>query len=247
MSSGVARYTTKELSKETWPDFERLFSQGGGWDFCACMFYQRGYHHSGKVCPTRASAHVRNLQEKRELVWQGSAHGILVYTNDEPVGWCQYGPIDELPIPGGQRLEKRAAPADHTSQWRITCIVTHKKHRRRGVAGIALAAALESIRRSGGGWVEATPIAHTYTPPQRYHQLVKAHSRDSTEAREYLTKWWPTLIVRGVGPVPAEWGGFGSRAGVGTVSMFERQGFEAVKIVRDTHVLMRRYISSPQP
>jgi hypothetical protein len=27
----ATRYTTRELSPETWPDFERLFSQGGGW------------------------------------------------------------------------------------------------------------------------------------------------------------------------------------------------------------------------
>ena len=35
-------YKTRELSPETWPAFERLFSQGGGWDFCGCMLFQGG-------------------------------------------------------------------------------------------------------------------------------------------------------------------------------------------------------------
>lgn len=240
MSSSAGRYTTKELSKETWPAFERLFSQGGGWDFCGCMLYQRGYHHSGKVCPTRAAAHARNLQEKRELVEQGGAHGILSYAGGEPVGWCQYGPVDELPIPGGGKVEKRVRVEDPASQWRVTCFVTHKQHRRKGIAGIALAAAVEAIREQGGGWVEATPIAHSHYDG-RYHQIVNTYGRDSAELQEYL-ETWPTRVVRGVGPVPATRGSFGGVSHPGTVSMFERQGFEAVKIVRDTYVLMRRHV-----
>jgi hypothetical protein len=31
---------TKELSKRTWPDYVRFFSQGNGWDHCGCTAYQ---------------------------------------------------------------------------------------------------------------------------------------------------------------------------------------------------------------
>jgi len=41
MPSEVLAYTTKELSTSTWPDFERLFSQKNGWDFCWCMHFHR--------------------------------------------------------------------------------------------------------------------------------------------------------------------------------------------------------------
>lgn len=84
----------------TWSDFERLFTQGNGWDFCACMLFQRGCHLPKSKFPTRADHQVRNLAEKKRLVQQGRAHGILVYADGEPVGWCQYGPVDELPVPG---------------------------------------------------------------------------------------------------------------------------------------------------
>jgi hypothetical protein len=84
-------YATKELARETWSDFERLFSPGRGWAFCACMLYQRGCHLDRKVFPDRASARIQNLAEKRALVEFGRAHGILVYDSGGAIGWCQYG------------------------------------------------------------------------------------------------------------------------------------------------------------
>src|ERR687892_2518836 len=87
-------FTTKELSKRTWPDYQRFFSQGNGWDHCACVHYQGVRKRGGSF------AHERdvNLAIKCDLVERGLAHGILVYDSKEPVGWCQFGPQDELPI-----------------------------------------------------------------------------------------------------------------------------------------------------
>ena len=150
-------YTTKELGPETWPDFERLFAPGTGWAFCACMFFQRGRHLRQAEFPGREAMRVQNQAEKRALVDEGRAHGALVYDDGEPVGWCQYGPLEELPIPGGGCTSRRIPPAGANVRWRITCFVTHVRRRRRGVAGVALRAALAAIRERGGGLVEAYP------------------------------------------------------------------------------------------
>ena len=53
----------------------------------------------------RDQMRVQNQLEKRALVRSGRAHGVLVYTGDEPVGWCQFGPVEELPLPGVTRLD----------------------------------------------------------------------------------------------------------------------------------------------
>jgi ribosomal protein S18 acetylase RimI-like enzyme len=45
--------------------------------------------------------------------------------------------------------------------WRITCFVVDKEYRRRGVASAGLRAALEAIRKKGGGLVEAYPVRKT--------------------------------------------------------------------------------------
>ena len=205
------------------------------------MLYQRGRHLSTKTFRTRAEQRVRNRQAKRELVEQGRAHGILVYANKEPVGWCQYGSVDELPLPGPGRQASRVRAHDPTSRWRITCFVTHQHHRGKGVASIALAAAIEAIRRQGGGWVEGCPIALA-SPfvDRRLRELLRTHGRDSAQVEAYLEgRGWPEVVVRGVGPVRAVRGSFGSVAHAGTLSMFEQQGFEAVRVVRGTNVLMR--------
>jgi ribosomal protein S18 acetylase RimI-like enzyme len=52
--------------------------------------------------------------------------------------------------------------------WRITCFVVDREHRRRGVAGLALKAALEAIRKRGGGVVEAYPIV-SWGASSEYH------------------------------------------------------------------------------
>ncbi len=57
--------------------------------------------------------------------------------------------IESSPLDGKDRL------------WRITCFVVDKQYRRRGVASAALKAALEAIRKKGGGLVEAYPVSKT--------------------------------------------------------------------------------------
>lgn len=100
-----------------------------------------------------------NRRRKRELVARGRSHGILVYSNGEPVGWCQYGEREELPrLDGDPSYRKLPLEDDATDVWRITCFVVDRRHRRRGVASTALKAALAAIRRRRGGLVEAFPI-----------------------------------------------------------------------------------------
>jgi GNAT superfamily N-acetyltransferase len=86
---------------------------------------------------------------------------MLVYAHGEPVGWCQYGTSQELPrIDNNPRYRKFADGNENERLWRITCFVVHKKFRRRGVARIALKAALATIQNVGGGLVEAYPTKH---------------------------------------------------------------------------------------
>ena len=105
----------------------------------------------------------RNRREKRTLVEKGQAHGVIIYSNGEPVGWCQYGRKEELPRidnrPRYRRLNLEDGP--DIRSWRITCFIVHENHRGHGVASGALEAALDAIRRKGGGLVEAYPVSKT--------------------------------------------------------------------------------------
>ena len=109
----------------------------------------------GGMTPTRVS---ESRRKKRILVEKGASHGVLVYANAEPVGWCQYGPKQELPrIDAGTIYKKLAIDHNGLRLWRITCFWVDRKYRNQGVVGAALAAALESMKKKGGGLVEAYP------------------------------------------------------------------------------------------
>jgi GNAT superfamily N-acetyltransferase len=158
-------YSTKELSVETWPDFEKLFRRkgiGDGW-WCWCMYHHELSHSSleSKLPRTRAEIAVRNRREKRTLVQSGRTHGIILYAKGEPIGWCQYGPKDELPRVGNRSMYRRLNLEDGSENrlWRITCFIVHEDHRGQGLASAALEAALDAIRKKGGGVVEAYPVS----------------------------------------------------------------------------------------
>ena len=155
-------YSTKELTKETLPDFERLLEThpAPGAFSCWCMYHKRARPFVVSKEPhSKVKRAARDREQKRELVETGRSHGILVFSKGEPVGWCQYGSREELPRFDRDRSSSKLAPKGETKKfWRITCFVVDREHRKRGVASAALKAALEAIRSQGGGLVEAYPI-----------------------------------------------------------------------------------------
>src|SRR5436309_12369081 len=115
---------------------------------------------------TRAERAVRNRRQKETLVRNGRAHGVIVYANRVPVGWCQCAPREELPRVDHVRNYRNLVPTDEKRKlWRITCFVVDKNYRKRGVASTALKAVLEGIRNKSGGLVEAIPVSKTDQGP----------------------------------------------------------------------------------
>ncbi len=142
-------FRVKPLSPATWPDFTRLVEKHNGiWGGCWCMsFHPEGVGHSKTA--------LQNRTEKERRVRDGHAHAALVYDGTAAVGWCQFGPADELPRIKNKRSYNAAIskPPD----WRITCFFVDRDCRRTGVASAALKGALQEIARLGGGRVESYP------------------------------------------------------------------------------------------
>src|SRR6516162_8586562 len=139
-------YTTRRLDTSTWAAFAELVERNNGiFGGCWCM----GYHPE----PSRTSAaHNRAAKERR--IQEGRAHAALVLDEDGAAqGWCQYGSPEEL----SNIKHRRAYDADPPPppDWRITCLYVDRRHRRQGIAHMALAGALDQIARAGGGLVEA--------------------------------------------------------------------------------------------
>jgi hypothetical protein len=153
------RYTTKRLAPDTWADFAALVEANNGvWGGCWCIgFHREGIGKDSTVAGNREAklAHVKN----------GSVHQILVYRGELCVGWCQYGPPAEVAtIKNAKTYQKDLVDLP---DWRIGCVFTGSGCRRQGVARAGLAAALNAIRQSGGGVIEAYPSNWTDVAPSQ--------------------------------------------------------------------------------
>ncbi|MFC7621757.1 hypothetical protein [Microlunatus sp. GCM10028923] len=240
MADRTGRLTTRELSMRTVADFEQFFWQVNG---CGCALYLFGRHLSpaasaaitgrrppaAGVRPAGRDWRTGELAAVKDLVRQGLAHGILVYADAEPVGWCHFGRADEVPVPRDDSIPRKRFARYPSTQWRITCLLTRIDHRRRGVAGTALAAAVAAIKKRGGGWIEATPISFPHRDTT-LRKVRREHGWNSTAVDEYLKDNWPSREIPGLGrvgacPVTAQ-----TMTNVGTLSMYEKLGFKPTKI-----------------
>jgi GNAT superfamily N-acetyltransferase len=173
----------------------------------------------------------RELSAVKELVHSGQAHGILVYADGKPVGWCHFGRADEVPLERDGKIPEHMFARDPSTQWRITCLTTLMKYRRQGVASTALAAAVAAIRKHGGGWIEATPMAFPHHDPT-VAQLRRTFGHRSPEVLDYLRQNWPSKELPGLGQVSACPATTRTLGHMGTMSMFEKLGFTPT--ARDT-------------
>ena len=145
----VTGFRTLALAPDTWPEFAALVDRDGGvWGGCWCM----GFHPEGFGDSARA-----NRDRKQQRVEAGSAHAALVFDGDQCVGWCQYGPVDELTRIKRKRPYEAGSAGEPPPDWRITCFYVGKGWRRRGVAATALRGALSLVGDAGGGRVESFP------------------------------------------------------------------------------------------
>ncbi len=80
----------------------------------------------------RGKTTAQNRAEKECRAGEGQAQAALVYDGPDCVGWCQFGPVDELLRIKHRRayVDGRPAPPD----WRITCFFVGKQTRGQGVA-----------------------------------------------------------------------------------------------------------------
>lgn len=143
------RFQIRELGAPAWPDFVRIMEKHNGvWGGCWCVAFHL----------TRAEekqSHEPHRAYKERLVRADRSHAALVYDGKDIVGWCQFGPPEELPGRMGSYARLRATPPD----WRLTCFFVDRDRRKEGVAEAALAGALRLIANRGGGTVDGYPIA----------------------------------------------------------------------------------------
>jgi len=142
------------LTPELWPALEDLFGPAGAVNGCWCMHGRIGAAY-------RRRPRARNKADFRAVVQQGPPPGLLAFSGDLAVGWCQLTPRAALP-----ELDRnwRLRAVDDVPVWALSCFYIRKGWRRRGVSAALIEAALRAAKRAGAPALEAYPFDAAVSP-----------------------------------------------------------------------------------
>lgn len=138
----------KELTLETWKDFEQLFGERGACGGCWCMYWRlpnKDYENQ------KGSG---NKKAMRKLVKNNEQIGIIMYLGDVPIGWCSVAPRENFIRLENSRILK---PLDDKPVWSIVCFFFDKKYRRKGYSTEMLKRVINITKKKGAKTLEGYP------------------------------------------------------------------------------------------
>lgn len=139
------------LTMDRWNDFEELFGKRGACGGCWCMWWRI------KRSDFNRQKGEGNRQAMEKLVESRKIPGILAYQRGKVVGWCSIAPREDFPVLLNSRILK---PVDDQPVWSIVCFFISKEHRRSGLTGQLIKAAIDYARPRGAKIIEAYPVDH---------------------------------------------------------------------------------------
>jgi GNAT superfamily N-acetyltransferase len=138
-----------ELTHDTWPALEKLFSANKTVGGCWCAWFMRPHKEVsanwGEGNKTFLRAHV---DDKAPL-------GLLAIEDDDPLGWVAVAPRPTYPRLANSKITQSDAGPD---TWSVTCFFVHRDARRQGLAATLLDAAVDWAREHGAAAVEGHPV-----------------------------------------------------------------------------------------
>lgn len=152
------------LDKTTWNDFEQLFESKGILKNCWCMVWrmtkEERKNNTGKF-------RKRFLKQR---VDDGIPVGLLVYDNEEVVGWCSIAPkkTHNSGLGGDTTLEK---------VWSLTCFFIHSDYRKQGLNHLFILEAKKYAAKKGAQYIEAYPVEKD-SPSYRHMGFVETFEKE---------------------------------------------------------------------
>ncbi len=96
-----------------------------------------------------------NRQGMSALVSSGVVPGLLLYRDDQPVGWCSVAPREHFPVLARSRILK---PVDDQLVWSIVCFFVARPQRHAGMMLALLQSAVEYAGSQNAHLVEGYPV-----------------------------------------------------------------------------------------
>jgi GNAT superfamily N-acetyltransferase len=170
MKAAATPVTCRAAAADDRAVITRLFGPNGASGGCWCMHWRIAKGGAmWKACKGEP-----NRRAFFGLLKNGRAQGTLAFAGDQPVGWCNFGPLEEFPrLQNSRVLGHKAAPG----AWSINCFFIAAGWRRRGIAGALLKEAVKTAFDRGARVLEAYP-----TPQKPDQTLIAAFTWTGTRS-----------------------------------------------------------------
>ena len=164
--------TVVPANMASFEDLQTIFGSRGTAAGCQCQRYKLAPRESFGSFPAEERAD--RLREQTDCGHPDSdtTSGLVAYLDGEPVGWCAVEPRSAytglarvFKVPWEGREEDKADP----SVWAVTCFVTRKGFKKRGVSRALARVAADFARVRGARAIEGYPIVTTDVIAQELH------------------------------------------------------------------------------
>jgi GNAT superfamily N-acetyltransferase len=164
MTAPEVQITVMPANMASWEDLQTIFGSRGAAAGCQCQRYKLAPRESFRSTPVEERADRLRRQADSGHPESGTTSGLVAYIDGEPAGWCAVEPRSAytglarvFKVPWEGRDEDKA----DSSVWAVTCFVTRKGFRKRGISRALARVAADFARERGARAIEGYPIVTT--------------------------------------------------------------------------------------
>ncbi|MFG2623937.1 GNAT family N-acetyltransferase [Streptomyces sp. NPDC048473] len=165
MTPGTTQQVTDDqisivpANEASWDDLQAIFGTTDHPSKCQC---QRFKIRDSRWRSVSVDERAERLREQTGCGGAGapSTSGLVACLDDEPVGWCAVEPRTSCPRLLRARVPWTGRDEDRTDDgvWAVTCFVTRKGFRHRGITYVLARATVDFARERGARALEAYPM-----------------------------------------------------------------------------------------
>jgi GNAT superfamily N-acetyltransferase len=146
-------------NEASWDDLQTVFGNRGEPPRCQCQWFKTPSSQWRSV-PVGERAEGLRDQTGCGNPKAATTSGLVAYLEGEPVGWCAVEPRTTYLRLVNSRVPWTGRTEDKTDDgvWAVTCFVTRRGFRRRGVSRTLVRAAVDFARGRGARAIEGYPL-----------------------------------------------------------------------------------------
>jgi GNAT superfamily N-acetyltransferase len=146
-------------NEASWDDLQTIFGTTDYPSKCQCQRFKIRDSHWASVSDDERAERLRE-QTGCGDAGAPSTSGLVAYLEGEPAGWCAVEPRTSYPRLLRARVPWTGRDEDKTDDgvWVVSCFVTRKSFRRRGITYALARATVDFARERGARALEAYPM-----------------------------------------------------------------------------------------